>query len=95
MGDVLGAGNVTEALDLHDYEYTVWAMYLMHGWALGVSWLFFIPVSALLVRYFRYVEQTGMRTQGETTMHSINQRAGRAPATQRNATQRNAGPIRP
>ena len=69
MGDVLGAENGTETpetpetLDPHDYEYTMWASDLMHGWALGVSWLFFIPVSALLVRNFRYAEQTGMHNQ--------------------------------
>ena len=37
-----------------DADFTVWAFYAVHGLALGSSWMVLIPVTALLVRHFRY-----------------------------------------
>jgi hypothetical protein len=48
-----GVGGCPE-VDDNDAVFTVWAFYAVHGLALGTSWMVLIPVTALLVRHFRY-----------------------------------------
>jgi hypothetical protein len=52
LDNPIGAGGAES--ESSDADFTVWAFYAVHGLALGSSWMVLIPVTALLVRHFRY-----------------------------------------
>jgi hypothetical protein len=49
---IIGVGGPEVGDD--DAAFTIWASNVVHGLALGSSWMVLIPVTALLVRHFRY-----------------------------------------